>query len=314
MSQHSGLDPLPQPKLIDPDASTAEILQRMSDLSQGLVDLDLLQDVNQIRIGVDAWETESHYLVDGRYDGITLNRNAGHNEFQDCLFISCSQEGTLFYQNQPLSDIVWLGDHNTDFHRSFNRARVTSFNMPYEKVGFDPTRHRSGYSIPATGRVGAVLVSALDDVLKRMPFVPSQEVPAMLDQVSDLVRDLVLGNRKDVNRSNIARARRLAINAFIETHIENPSLGAALLAHEFAVSRATLYRLFDEDGGVEAFITRRRLHRSLLGLKACTPKRGVVRQVSETFGFTDAANFNRAFKSEFGFKPSEVLGLGRAAI
>ena len=44
-------------------------------------------------------------------------------------------------------------------------------------------------------------------------------------------------------------------------------------------------------------------------LKSATPKRGAIRCVPEGFGFFDASNFNRSFRSEFGFIPSEIVGI-----
>lgn len=71
------------------------------------------------------------------------------------------------------------------------------------------------------------------------------------------------------------------------------------------VSRATLYRLFAPFGGLARFMWSQRLDRARQAI--CEPSDGrslVV--IAEAHGFSDPAHFTRAFKAEFGIRPSDL--------
>lgn len=79
------------------------------------------------------------------------------------------------------------------------------------------------------------------------------------------------------------------------------------LCAAFGASRATIYRDFAADGGVERFIVRRRLDRAFRELASCPPDRGRVRRVAERWGFACPYHFSRAFRRQFDLWPSEVF-------
>jgi len=188
-------------------------------------------------------------------------------------------------------------------------ANMANLYVPFEIIGCDPTLHKAQFEFGLESSKGMLIGAAISDVASRMPYTASQDVPGMVEEITDLLRDIILKNRKEVNRRNIARARRLAMNAFIDRYIRNRSLCTATLTQEFGVSRAALYRMFEEDGGVHSYISKRRLYHTFLSLRNGPLNRGAVKRVSEEYGFVDTATFSRAFKREFGFNASEVFDL-----
>ncbi|MHC2089024.1 helix-turn-helix transcriptional regulator [Methylobacterium sp. CM6244] len=84
------------------------------------------------------------------------------------------------------------------------------------------------------------------------------------------------------------------------------SLGIDTLITQFGLSRATLYRLFEHEGGVASYIRERRLLRAmkLLGAAGGRPR---ISSVAYATGFSDEKTFSRAFRRRFGFLPSEAL-------
>lgn len=79
------------------------------------------------------------------------------------------------------------------------------------------------------------------------------------------------------------------------------------LCRDFHISRATLYRMFAAEGGVQHYIMDRRLDRCFTELCGSPATRGRVGEVANRWGFTDAAHFNKRFKRRFGFAPSDCL-------
>jgi len=101
-----------------------------------------------------------------------------------------------------------------------------------------------------------------------------------------------------------AEATAQAARRLIETNIGSPHLGVDWLCGALRISRSRLYRLFEADGGVQAYIRGQRLEavRRLLAGPADGARIG---DLAERWGFTDGAHLSRMFRQRFGVTPSE---------
>ncbi len=100
-------------------------------------------------------------------------------------------------------------------------------------------------------------------------------------------------------RSEPARARAERV---IEERLGSAMLTVANLCRWTGMSRSSLYRLFDRDGGVQAFIRTRRLARVAEELR--DREAGRVAEIAERWGFCDAAYLARVFREVHGVTPS----------
>jgi AraC-like DNA-binding protein len=89
----------------------------------------------------------------------------------------------------------------------------------------------------------------------------------------------------------------------IEDNLHQRDLTTARLTRELGVSRSQLFRQFETTGGVETYIRRRRLRRSLFAL--CDPRHADRRigDIAFDMGFADEAHFSRLFRQAFGLSP-----------
>jgi len=71
-------------------------------------------------------------------------------------------------------------------------------------------------------------------------------------------------------------------------------------------SRATLYRLFEPEGGVRAYIQERRLRRSAQELLSTAGSGKRICDVAYTWGFVSEAHYSRAFRLRFDMTPREA--------
>jgi AraC-like DNA-binding protein len=96
------------------------------------------------------------------------------------------------------------------------------------------------------------------------------------------------------------RARR-----YIDAHLGREGVSMDEVVAVTGVSRATLYRLFAPYGGLARFMWSRRL--DAVRRSICNPaERRSLNVLAQTHGFSDAAHFTRAFKTEFGVRPSDL--------
>ncbi|WP_449409812.1 helix-turn-helix domain-containing protein [Methylobacterium komagatae] len=115
-------------------------------------------------------------------------------------------------------------------------------------------------------------------------------------------RHAVLGN---ANLNASIRVRRL-----IEQSLHDPNLTPSVIAVRSGMSRSALYRLFDESGGVVAYIRDRRLMRAMrILVRGCPGDSKRVKKLAYEVGFSDERIFQRAFRRRFGFVPSETTSL-----
>ncbi len=96
----------------------------------------------------------------------------------------------------------------------------------------------------------------------------------------------------------------LQIRRHIDEHLSDSTLGADQVAARFALSRATLYRLFEPLGGVADYIRARRLRRAFFALRARELANLRISDIAQRCGFASMATFTRAFKSAYGITPA----------
>jgi AraC-like DNA-binding protein len=92
------------------------------------------------------------------------------------------------------------------------------------------------------------------------------------------------------------------IHAYIEQNLGDETLGVASLRRMFRLSRATLYVLFENEGGVVRHIRKCRLQAACHYLQQ-HPECSLTWLLYE-LGFTNERQFQRAFHACFGVSPT----------
>ncbi|MGQ3067972.1 MAG: helix-turn-helix transcriptional regulator [Brevundimonas sp.] len=105
--------------------------------------------------------------------------------------------------------------------------------------------------------------------------------------------------------------RRVAVD-FIERQLNarNTATDVDSLAAMAGVSRATLYRAFDGEGGVNRYIQDRRLHHAREAIRRRTGSKPTIADIAWDFGFASQSHFSRLFRDRYGYPPSEVASVG----
>jgi AraC-like DNA-binding protein len=103
--------------------------------------------------------------------------------------------------------------------------------------------------------------------------------------------------------------RRMAQD-YIERNLARPGFAPSEIAAEIGVSRATLYRLFEPDGGIIAFLIARRLDRCFEALLRDRDGNSIG-HIALSHGFSSEAHFSRAFRARFGVSARDVRAIVR---
>lgn len=136
---------------------------------------------------------------------------------------------------------------------------------------------------------------------------------AETEPVIQAAATLVVGGVRPVRGSGadlapIAHAAtRAAIQRFLDRQDTTPDqLGVAALCRRYSVSRATLYRMFEPDGGLIHYVRERQLRRALGAVTSPAHRHLRIVDIALQYGFATESGFIRAFRRQFGITPGEA--------
>jgi AraC-like DNA-binding protein len=149
---------------------------------------------------------------------------------------------------------------------------------------------------------GRVLRSCVAEAWSRLRTAPPEEARPAAEHVVDALRR-ALGPDDEQKAGD---ALEVAVKRHVLANLGDLGLGPEELAESFHCSRATLYRLFHDDGGVLTYLRDKRLDRCLDEL---LDPAAVGRSIGETataWGFENPSHFHRLFTARFDVTPSAV--------
>ncbi len=194
--------------------------------------------------------------------------------------------------------------------------RNLSVSLTVPRDGLEPLlplgTHRHGLVVQ--GAAGGLLADYLGSLERRLPYLTEDEVPHIERGTCDLIAACVAPTRERLERAGaqLAAAQRLEAKRVIDERLADPELAPEHVAAALRLSRTTLYALFERDGGVAAFIRRRRL-RAISRALINPAERRRISEIAFACGFKSEAHFSRAFRQEFGATPSDVRAEGLAS-
>jgi AraC-like DNA-binding protein len=159
---------------------------------------------------------------------------------------------------------------------------------------------------------GLLLRHALESIWASLPDTTTHEAPAMAAGFVGLLNGLLSAEISREEKAAMQSASFAAIRDYIRANMHRPDLSATEICKAFNCSRPTLYRLFQEHGGVQSYIRNQRLNRCYHELVRNRYTKKRIGQIAEQWGFSDPGHFSRLFRKTYGTSPSEMAGCSRA--
>ncbi|MEL7039958.1 MAG: helix-turn-helix domain-containing protein [Pseudomonadota bacterium] len=177
-----------------------------------------------------------------------------------------------------------------------------------DQIGFDPSRQDGQISYAEHTTFGRVLNAEFDHFFGHL----NDGATALdLRRVKRLIACFTLAVNGPSASMDVRLQARNALHDticdYIEQHLQSPDLTPTHLVRRFGVSRPTLFRMFEEDGGVRTYISRRRLLHAMIDLASNPTLRGQISNVAERWGYSSIPNFHRTIKSVFGVSPGSLF-------
>ncbi len=162
------------------------------------------------------------------------------------------------------------------------------------------------------GNSANLLTDYINGIEARLRTLTAEDLPTVIQAT----RDMILAGlspsagravEQQMNVALMERARR-----YVQRNLNSSALTPDALCRELGVSRTRLYQLFEPSGGVFHYIQKRRLLSAHAALSDPANRQRII-DIAESAGFSSAANFSRAFSSEFGYSPREARNVATPA-
>ncbi len=165
-----------------------------------------------------------------------------------------------------------------------------------------------GLVIPPDSEASVAVVMHLEDLWQRLPGLTPQEADAECQSLAATLAAVIgaHANRRSMARSHLRKNQFGAICRWIEANLNEPGLEPATITGKFYITRPTLYRMFEQRGGIMKYILERRLEKVFRDLVSETLRHEKISTIMHRWGLRDHTSAGRAFRSYFGVTPRQV--------
>jgi AraC-like DNA-binding protein len=191
-------------------------------------------------------------------------------------------------------------------------ARVLAFFLPRAMVEAEIPDAESihgrviAYTSPLTRLILDHLVTLCNDLLN----MPEAEAENAIRNCAQLI--LAAFGKKMRMSSGARAAVQLTVLRKIQRHIQaclhQKDLSPESILQSFPLTRPTLYRLFESEGGLANYIRNCRLRAAAEELVAM--RQTAIMEIAYGLGFGSPSDFTRAFRRAYGMSPQDFRTLG----
>lgn len=207
---------------------------------------------------------------------------------------------------------IYVRDQEHPYHTVVSQFKVQQLYVPKAVLNMSPDALRKPYIIKPSGSLGTMIHTCMDELYEGVrqsdPYIDRDLAERFLALLK--INMGVHPMRGDV-RTHFRSAMHDQICIFIEQNLGDTNLSASSVLRSFGLSRASLYRMFEDDGGVRNYIMERRAVRAVLDISKAPHVRGQARRASDRWGFSTQPNFNRTIRRLFKSTPGRLFAPGR---
>jgi len=266
----------------------------------------------------DRYEIGDCAFLDCYSDGVSLNRSiarVSQNTFGSMgfhIFVGGHCGSSFVHGAKRSGAALEVGVLAVDFEQPFRLSREDSQHV---NVFAPLTRVQQAFADPGVlhGRTLSphlpsvqLIVArcrALMTTLRTMPF---QEAHRHLDALISLIlaafgADMGLaGSRRALERA----AAFERVRSFVKLNLDNGDLTPEYVIESLGLSRPSVYRLFQHEGGLGNYIQNLRLRTAANDLLRYPQMQ--VQDIAYSLGFGSASAFTRAFRRAFDIAPRDI--------
>jgi AraC-like DNA-binding protein len=263
---------------------------------------------------IDSYRIKDLRVSDSRTDAFSQSRSVAQistDNMRDYVFHvlleGCIETVTGLYPQrkamQSVPSILAL-DMNQPMRMERPACRVLAFFLPRAMVEsiLPAAESIHGRVIEYTSPIARMIPAHLA-ALSRLHTMSANEAHSAVSTCAQLIA-LAFGKQASLS-GNARTAARAALfgmaRRYIQDNLHQPDLTPESVLNVSQLSRATLYRLFEGEGGLSTYIRNRRLREAADELLRF-PNMAVL-EIAYGLGFKSASDFNHAFRRAYDMSP-----------
>lgn len=305
------------------DVSALPIQQQLlawCDRMVGVVDLQTRRDERgQPFLGwIDRYTVGEFLFADCYTDRITQDRTIARISQDNArsivfhVFFDTASGSELVYPGKRAATMLEGGIFAVDLDQPvrFKRApcRHATIFLPGALLGDvfpDPSALHGRALSPALPAV-RYLIGRVLSFANQISSMAPWDAHRVLREIVLLIAD-TFGEQAGLKGSKPALARAIAFDqarCYVHANLHDGDLSPERVVESLGLSRPTIYRLFQHEGGLGAYIRHVRLRAAANELVAWP---GVpVHHIAYAHGFKSASDFTRAFRRAYGLAPRDI--------
>lgn len=267
------------------------------------------------RATIDSYRIHDLMFLDSRTDPLIQTRSVARistDNVRDYVFhmvVEGSIETVtgLYPQRKAAQSVpgILALDMNQPMRMERPACRVLAFFLPRAIVEsvLPDAEAIHGHVVEYTSPLARMIPAHVATLSRSLPTLSPGEAYSALRNCAYLIaaafgkQARLSGNARAAARAALfSRARR-----YIEDNLHQPELSPESVLHASHLSRPTLYRLFEHEGGLATYIRNRRLREAADELVRF-PHKAVV-EIAFGLGFKSASDFNHAFRRAYDMSP-----------
>ena len=201
-----------------------------------------------------------------------------------------------------------LLDYGRPFTSIHTASVCESIFVPHAAIDFDPAVDPTAWVYDPYSLMGRLLNAEFDYLFDQLDRGVAHLREADIARLIGCVEYAI--SRDKASRSARMQAKeslKELIQDYIEANLSHRNLSVASILANFGLSRASLYRMFDEEDGVRSYISRRRLQRAVMQIAENPMRRGQIHEAAANWGFSSDTQFNRSVRRAFGVAPGSLF-------
>lgn len=210
---------------------------------------------------------------------------------------------------------IYVSDQARPFEAVVDHNHMQSVFVPKAILGLDSDMSSIPTEIHRTCTAGKLMHTGMDHLFATLWRNDDHISAPALDQ---FIACLKIAMGAAPQRADIRIHARDALFELICNHIEQNlgdfALSMDSILGEFGVSRSSLYRMFEDKGGVRNYITERRAVRAILEISEAPQIRGQIRMAAERWGFLTPPTFSRTINRIYGASPGSLFPAKPASV
>jgi AraC-like DNA-binding protein len=267
---------------------------------------------------IDKYVAGDIVFTDSRTDALTLERSVARvstDTRRDYVFHLFAEGGVGSVSGTPTkrsarnsSRGIIAFDLNQPFRVERPACHVLTLFVPKTVVdaAFPGADSIHGRIVEQSSPLTQLVFNHAAALSRHLPRMNVAQAKGELDAATQL---LIAAFRKQARLTGEARAAvQVAVlsqvRRYIEANLHQPELSPSSVVNALQLKRATIYRWFEHEGGLGAYIRNRRL-REAAGELVRFPNLQVI-DVAYGLGFKSASDFTRAFRRAFGMSPQDA--------